>query len=124
MASSYNPNKSPPNISDSANYEDYKKLLQVWSKFTNLSKEKKGMAVFLTLKGADQEAVLELDTEDMASENDFENVIARLDRLYLKDETLQKYKAFCLWQPLIFMQGKWMGDIIQLPAKLAIFVLG
>ena len=42
MASSYNPNKSPPNISDSANYEDYKKMLQVWSKFTNLSKEKKG----------------------------------------------------------------------------------
>ena len=94
MASSYNPNKSPPNISDSANYEDYKKMLQVWSKFTNLSKEKKGMAVFLTLKGADQEAVLELDTEDIASENGFENVIARLDRLYLKDETLQKYKAF------------------------------
>ena len=69
-------------------------MLEVWSQFTSLPKEKKGMAVFLTLKGADQEAVLELDTNEITGENGLENVIARLDKLYLKDETLQKYKAF------------------------------
>ena len=82
---SYNPNKSSPALSDSANYEDFKKMLNVWSKFTSLPKEKKGMAVFLTLKGADQEAVLELDTDEITCENGLENIVTRLDKLYLKD---------------------------------------
>ena len=66
---SYYPNKSPPALSDSANYEDFKKKLNIWSTFTSLPKEKKGVAVFLTLKGADQKAVLELDTDEITCEN-------------------------------------------------------
>ena len=93
MAAAYNPDKAPPPLADCATYEDYKKLVTIWSEFTTLDKNKQGMAVFLSLKGADQEAVLELPTDQIKGEHGLNNVLARLDKLYVKDETLEKYKA-------------------------------
>ena len=56
----FNPDKSPPPLTDSSNYEDWKKMINIWSKFTSLVDEKKGTAILLSLKGSAQEAVLEL----------------------------------------------------------------
>ena len=89
----FNPDKTPPPLNNSANYEDWKKMLNVWSTFTSLQKEKQGTAILLSLKGAAQEAVLELSQESITSADGLQNVITRLDDLYLKDSTLQKYKA-------------------------------
>ena len=59
----YNPDKMPPPLSSSANYEDWKKMITMWSTFTTLQKEKQGTAILLSLKGTDQEAVLELSQD-------------------------------------------------------------
>ena len=90
---SYNPDKMPPPLSDSGNYEDWKKMVQIWSTFTTLPKEKQGTTILLSLKGQDQEAVLELTSAQITAAAGLDAVINRLDSLYLKDTTLQKYKA-------------------------------
>ena len=39
-------------------YEDWKKELNIWRKFTDLSKQRQGGALFLTLTGKARETVL------------------------------------------------------------------
>ena len=68
-------------------------MVNIWSTFTSLQNEKQGTAIILSLKGADQEAVLELAQADISAVNGLQNVLARLDSLYLKDTTVEKYKA-------------------------------
>ena len=65
----------------------------IWDKFTTLEDAKKGAAVLLTLEGLAKEAVLELDATKINAADGLKNVIERLDHLYLKDTTLNKFQA-------------------------------
>ena len=40
----YNPEKMPPPLSNWSNYYDWKKMVNIWSTFTSLQKEKQGTA--------------------------------------------------------------------------------
>lgn len=86
-------NKTPPWLSKSKTYDDWKKKLLIWSDFTTLEKSKHGAAVLLTLEGAAEEAVLEITRETLNSEDSLDKIIERLDLLYLKDSTLEKFQA-------------------------------
>ena len=87
-------NKTPPLLSACSNYNSWKKSVTIWSTFTSISAAKQGAAVFLTLEGSARDAVLELSGDQISGDNGLPNVIKRLDELYFKDETLQKYEAF------------------------------
>ena len=87
-------NKTPTLLSASSNYDSWKKSVTIWSTFTSLPAAKQGAAVLLTLEGSARDAVLELSEDQISGDNGLPNVIKRLDELYLKDKTLQKYKAF------------------------------
>ena len=93
MAASYNPDKVPPPLSDSSSYQDWRKIVDLWGKFTSCSKEKQGMAVIFTLKASDQKKVLSLSNDVICSETGLDSVLKRLDELYLEDETLEMYSA-------------------------------
>ena len=47
----------------------------------------------LSLEGKAQEAVLELETTDTSADNGVENIIQRLDKIYLQDTLIKKYEA-------------------------------
>lgn len=86
-------NKNPPLLSKSSLYSDWKKKVNIWSSFTTLEKKKHGAAVLLTLDGSAEEAVLELELEIINSDDGLEKVLEKLDKLYLKDTTLEKFEA-------------------------------
>ena len=86
-------NKVPPLLSKSSLYSDWKKKVKIWADFTTLEKKKHGAAVLLTLEGSAEEAVLELDLEVINSNAGLDRVIEKLDKLYLKDTTLEKFEA-------------------------------
>ena len=48
----------------------------------------------MSLDGDARDAILELPGETISSETGLDEVLKRLDELYLKDETLQKYELF------------------------------
>ena len=73
----YNPDKMPPPLADSANYDDWKKMVMIWSTFTSLPKEKQGTAILLSLKGTDQEAVVELEQTAINHADGLDNVLTR-----------------------------------------------
>ena len=86
-------NNTPPLLSKSTTYDDWKKKLLIWSDFTTLETTKHGAAVLLTLEGAAVEAVLELERATINSEESLKKITERLDILYLKDSTLEKFQA-------------------------------
>ena len=89
MATSYNPDKVPPPLCDSSSYQDWRKIVELWGKFTSCAPDKRGMAVIFSLKAADQKKVLSISTERICAEDGLETVLKRLDELYLEDETLE-----------------------------------
>ncbi|XP_066913250.1 uncharacterized protein [Clytia hemisphaerica] len=93
MATSVSYNKAPPLLSQSKNYEDWKKLIGIWTELTTLDKKKQGPSLVLTLDGKSQEAALELSREQISSENGVQNIINRLDKIYAKDKLTEKFDA-------------------------------
>ena len=75
--------KTPPVLSKASSYEDYKKLLELWTKFSSLEKNEQGTAVLLSLEGKAQEAVLELDSDVISSEQCVSYVCIRIISLSL-----------------------------------------
>ena len=58
MASNF---KSSPALNENSVHEQWKKEIALWQAFTDLSAEKQGPAIFLTLSGKAREAVLEFN---------------------------------------------------------------
>ena len=85
--------KIPPLLSKSPVYTDWKKKIDIWSSFTSLEKEKQGAALLLTLEGEAEDAALELDVSVINSNDGLKSVIQQLDKLYLKDKTLEKFQV-------------------------------
>ena len=85
-------NKISPALSKYKTYDDWIKALSIWVKFTDLEK-KQGPAVFLSLEGEAQEAVLELDEALITTDDGVKHITKRLDGLFKKDEQLKKYEA-------------------------------
>ena len=88
-----NSSKTPPSLSKAKNYQDWLKLIKIWRKFSDLPKEKQGPAIVLSLENEALDAVLELEEETISAENGVDTIIAKLDRIYKKDETLENYMA-------------------------------
>ena len=70
MASNF---KSPPALNENSVYEPWKGEIAIWQAFTDLSAEKQGPAIFLTLSGKAREAVLQLDVSKLTDKNGVKN---------------------------------------------------
>ena len=96
-------NKTPPLLSAAKDYNSWKKSIKIWARFTFLEATKQGAAVFLTLEGPALNAALELEESKISYDTALDTLLKRLDKLYLQDETLQKYEVFnefdSYWHP-------------------------
>ena len=80
--------KTPPLLSETENYTDWKKAVAIWSNFTSLPDTEQGAALFLILQGSACDATLELPQDAISSVTSLTQVLSCLNDLYLKDETL------------------------------------
>ena len=70
-----NSNKTPPLLSKARTYNDWIKLLDIWTEFTELPKERQGPAVLFSLEDKAQQAVLEtLSKEEISSQIGVANI--------------------------------------------------
>lgn len=86
--------KAPPALREDVPYESWKKEINIWQLFTTLEKKKQGLAIFLSLEGKAREAVLELEIDEMNTDDGVDKVLAQLDKLYLKDKLQLSYQAY------------------------------
>ena len=80
MASKYFP---PPALLKDK-YSTWKKEIKIWKFVTSLDKTKRALMVFLSLEGKAREAVLELDTAVLNSEDGMKKLYEKLDALFLE----------------------------------------
>ena len=52
--------KTPPALREDLPYENWKKEIRIWQRFTSLDKNKQALAIFLSLQGKAREAVLDI----------------------------------------------------------------
>ena len=92
MASGF---KAPPVMREGLTYEDWKKELNIWRKFTDLSKQRQGGALFLTLTGKARETVLaEVPLSKFDEDSGIDEITKALDTLYLQDATENAFVTF------------------------------
>ena len=91
MASSL---KTPPELNDDTNYQDWKTDLEVWEMYTELPAKRKGPAVFLALQGAARDCLRELTPARIGSDNGFELICQKLDQVYLENVNYRAFTAF------------------------------
>ena len=90
--------KTPPSLAKSSSYETWLKEIEIWKTFTELDVKKQGPAIFLTLEGRAREAVLELDVAKISAADGVQQIVNKLDTLYLKDKTQSAYEAYDLFE--------------------------
>ena len=81
-------------ITKDITYATWKKEISIWQLFTSLEKKKQAPAIFLSLSGQAREAVLELELEKLNDDNGVTNLLEKLDKLYLKDDTHSAYEVY------------------------------
>ena len=92
MASCHS-NKALPLLYSCKPYDDWCKMVRVWTKFTDLLPEKLVATMFLSVNGKALDAALELEEEVISGKDRVKSIIACLDKLYKKDDTLPKFHA-------------------------------
>ena len=85
--------KAPPVFNEEEDYLNWKNDLEVWKLFTDTKKEM-GPAVYLMLTGHAREAVRDLKPADIGKGTGLDEIIVKLDAVYLKDENICAYVAF------------------------------
>ena len=86
--------KAPPALEKSSSYDNWLKEIAIWQTFTSLPAAKQGSAIFLNLEGRAKEAVLELAVAEINCEKGVENVIKKLDSIYVRDKVQTAYEAY------------------------------
>ena len=81
MASKY----FPPQALLKDKYSTWRKEMKIWEVVTSLDKAKRALMVFLSLEGKAREAVLELDTAVLNSEDGMKKLYEKLDTLFLEN---------------------------------------
>ena len=83
--------KDPPSWQNGTSYEDYKKEIEVWQLLKCATKKEEGPLIFRSLSGSAKAAAHELTVEEIGSEQGLQNILAKLDKLYLADKNQRIY---------------------------------
>ena len=83
--------KNPPVLTDSIDYELWKKEVSLWQICSDCDKKKQAPAIVMSLNGSAKEAALEMEIETLNSDEGVAELFKVLDGLYLKDENQRKY---------------------------------
>ena len=81
--------KASPTLGKDSLYVNWQKEIKIWEAFTSVPKEIRALAIFMTLTGEAREAILNMDIEKLTEKMGVNNLMAGLDKMYLKDESSQ-----------------------------------
>ena len=100
---------APPEL-EPEKYSSWKKSMAIWELATNLTKEKRGPVVYLSLKGKAQEAVLELGANVIGAADGLQKIYDKLDSLFLIDTTQATLTAYAEFEKYVRPSSMSMAD--------------
>ena len=86
----------PPALpEDGREYEEWKKMVKLWSKFTKFGKKERASVVTVNaLQGEARSVALALEEEVLDADDGLDKLISELDKLYLKDKDMLGYESW------------------------------
>ena len=72
--------------------------------------EKRAPAIFMALTIEAREAILNMDVEKLIEKTGVNDLMAELDKMYLKDESSQAYEAYETFEKFIQPSGMSISD--------------
>lgn len=97
---------------DEGSYEDWKWQLGLWRKVCGYTKSDQGLILVLSLKGKAKDAVRNVDLDVLQDEGGVDEVIKRLDRVFMADKGVRKFAKFVEVQELVRSTETPMVDFI------------
>ena len=97
--------KNPPVLDDLENYEQWKEDVLMWKEITDLSANKRALAIHLTLKGQAKEVANQVSTEDKKKENGLDILLSKLDEAFLKEPERRKFMAYQDFEECVRKEG-------------------
>ena len=85
-------NKVPPQRSNFESYNDWVRLVNILTKFTDREPERQRPALVMSLPGKAREAILELEDKDISSKDGVKLIVEKLNILSKKDELHEKFQ--------------------------------
>ena len=102
--------KAPPTLGKDSLYVNWKKEIKIWEAFMPVPEEKRAPAIFMTLTIEAREAILNMDVEKLTEKTGVNDLMAELDKMYLKDESSQAYEAYETFEKFIQPSGMSISD--------------
>lgn len=96
-----------PKFDEARPYECWKKV-NVWRRVTELDKKKQALAVALGLEGRARE----IPAEDLDSDDGMATLLAKLDKVFLKEEKDHAYEAYSYFDGISKDSAVSMADYI------------
>ena len=104
--------KWPPRFEEDSNYEAWKKDIRLWCRLTDLTATKQALAVHLSLSGRARNASSEISLTDLEKENGVDNLLKKLDKMFLPEKGHRQFKAFNNLYNLRRMTEAKMSDFV------------
>ena len=95
MSGGESSNGPPVLAGDGQGYEDWKKLVRMWAKFTKYEKKQQASVIAVkSLKGEARSIALSMPETELDSDNGVKLLLDHLDKLYLKDKDTRDYECW------------------------------
>ena len=90
----------PPCLAaDGRDYEEWKKLVKMWARFTKYEKIKQASVIAVqSLNGEARSIALAMEDSEIENDDGVKKLLENLDKLYLKDQDTRDYEC---WKKLI-----------------------
>ena len=85
----------PPLPENGEGYEEWKKMITMWSKFTKFEKKQRASVVTVNaLKGEARSVALSMENTVLDADDGLDKLILELDKLHLKDKDMLGYESW------------------------------
>lgn len=91
---SFGTNKVPPKLDIGADYEVWKRDLEIWCKFTELPAEKQALAIHLSLSGKARQISSQLTVAQLNAATGVKALLDKLDPIFLEDKGRRQFSLF------------------------------
>ena len=85
---------APPSWDDDKSFDVWKSELDLWKMVTDLTKQKQGPAIVLTLTGRKREVAMELSAEELSAEDGLNKVLNVLSKAFAKEKCDALYEVY------------------------------
>ena len=104
--------KNPPILDGSKSYETWKVEIAAWERCTDLPKNKRAMAIALSLTGKARSQAMLMDINVLNEDNGVTQILAELDKVFQKDAIDLAYDAYTNFDKYVKSDDVSMTDYV------------